>query len=817
MDNSPRKITTSVLIALGLAAPNAALSQDTADSFTLEEIIVTARKVGESIQDIPLSVQAFSAQQIAKQQITDVEDLVSFTPGVVMHNQLGSRNNPAISFRSIESSSERNKQTSSAFVDGVYLPGSSQWISMNDIERVEVVKGPQSAFFGRATFGGAINFITKTPGNAWRGDITAIIGDHGRQDIWLAAEGPIIKDKLAIRVSGRFYEFDGGVWDNSPPPGGARPGAEYGDLGAQETTAGNITLYATPTDNIAIKLRHSVNEDDDGPSPIFLVKGEQNNCGPFGNGTANYYCGTLSTGLISNGVSSATTPLGDTTYKDDVGLDREVTMTTLNIDWDVGGSGYTLTSVSGWYTDETQDYRTLLEDELDVFLQWEDESFSQELRLASPEDRRFRWMIGAYYLDLEYFGNGFSGFPSAGVPGLIFGFNPLTGQFDPRGGRGLFGVNPVPSDTIENKAIFGSIGFDITDQLTLSVELRREEETISTGTALTQEAPPLDSSTDELAIATAQPFGGAEVAVEGEFKATLPRVILDWKMSDDTMLYLSYSEGNNPGGFNPEVIQMEPNVAFPAFQSATGIGYTVDQAELKSYEVGAKHTFANGRGFLNGALYMMEWTNQRFRGFERNVDSNGDGRFVSGSDRLGAQLDYDSNGSTDIWGFELAGSYALSQNWAVSAGYNYNKSDIQVYEDTINGRVYGDRDASGFETARAPEHAATLGVDFVMPANMFGGDGEWYARYDGRYQSESYNWTVNLAKTEAAWLHNLRGGWRNDKYSVTAWVENVLDDDPVLASSRTTGSFLTGTLGYQLTIPTPRTFGITVTASFGGE
>lgn len=814
--HTKKNLTTAILIALGLGASGTAYSQSGGARYQIEEIIVTARKTDESIQDIPLSVQAFSAQQIQTQQITDVEDLVAFTPGVVMHNQLGSRNNPAISFRSIESSSERNKQTSSAFVDGVYLPGSSQWLSMNDIERVEVVKGPQSAFFGRATFGGAINFITKTPGNEWGADITAIVGDHGRQDIWLAAEGPIIKDKLAFRVSGRFYEFDGGVWDNSPPPGGAAPGRQFGDLGAQETTAGSITLYATPIDNLAIKFRHQVTEDDDGPSPIFLIKGENNNCGPFGTGTATYYCGTLSTDLISNGVSSATDPIVDPLYKSDLGLDREITMTSLNIDWDIMGSGYTVSSVTGWYSDDSADYRTLLEDELDVFLEWEDESFSQEFRLASPQDRRFRWMIGGYFLDLEYNKNAQTGFPSAGVG--PFTFNPFTGQFDGRGGRGLFGVNPTPSEKVENTAIFGSIGFDITEQLTVSLELRREVEDITTGTALIQEAPPLDSSTPEQAILTAQPFGGAEVPVAGEFKATLPRAILDYKFSDDTLFYLSYSEGNNPGSFNPEVIQLEPNVAFPAFFAEFGIGYTVEQAELISWELGAKHSLADGRGFINGAVYLMEWNNQRFRGFARDQDSNGDGVFILGSDRIGGQVDYDANGSTDIWGFELSGSYAISQNWIASVAYNYNKSEIQVYEDAVNRRVYGDANARGFETARAPDHTATVGLDFIMPAaEMLGSEGEWFARYDGRYQSESFNWTINLAKTEAAWLHNLRGGWRNDKYSVTAWVENVLDDDPVLASARTTGSFLTGALGYQLTIPVPRTYGVTFTARFGGE
>jgi iron complex outermembrane receptor protein len=330
-----------------------------------------------------------------------------------------------------------------------------------------------------------------------------------------------------------------------------------------------------------------------------------------------------------------------------------------------------------------------------------------------------------------------------------------------------------------------------------------------------QEAMPLDSSTPELAILTQQGFGGAEIDLVAEFTAWLPRVILDYKLTDDTLLYASYSKGNNPGGFNPEVIQLEPTVAFPAFNAAEGIEKEVLQAGLKSYEFGAKHSLADGRGYVNGAVYIMNWTNQRFRGFTRDVDSNGDGVFIQGSDRLGAQIDYNSNGSTNIWGFELAGSYVLTENWIASVTYNYNKSDIQVYNDAVNGRVYGDPDASGFETARAPDHAATFALDFNMAADgIGGGDGEWFGRYDAWYQSETYNWTVNLAKTQSTVLHNLRGGWRNDNYSVTAWVENLTDNDNVMASQRTTGSFLTGTLGYQFTLPEPRTFGVTLSASF---
>ena len=809
------KTTSSVLMALGLIAANSAVSQESQsgeeDKFRLEEIVVTARKVGESIQDIPLSVQAFSAESIQKQQIVNVEDIVKFTPGVVIANESGSRRNATVRFRGIEppNNTQRNLTTSSAFIDGVYLSGSSQWVSMFDMERVEVVKGPQSAFFGRATFSGAINYISKTPGNELGVDVQAIVGDNGRQDLWLAAEGPIIKDKLAARVSGRYYRYDG-AWDNSPPPGGARPGEEFGDIGARESDTYSVTLYATPTENLAIKFRHLYNEDDDGPATQFIIAGENNNCGPFGGGTSNYYCGELSSSLLTRGTSIETSDLADTRFADDLGYEVENTFTSLVVDWDIAGSGYTLSSVSGWYNEQLLEYKAQIPDELDVFVDWEDESFSQELRLTSPQDRRFRWMIGAYYLDLEYYKDGQVGFPSPGPQGPF-----SLGQ--PRGAPGLFGVNPQPTEAVENKAIFGSVGFDITEALTLSIELRREEETLDIASSVIQEAPPLDPNDP---VGSAQPFGGAEIPLSAEFTATLPRVILDYKVSEDTMLYASYSEGNNPGGFNTEVIQMEPTVALPAFQAENpGIGYNIEQAELESWEVGGKHTFANGRGFLNGAVYYMEWTNQRFGNFARDQDSNGDGVFIPGSDRLGQQIDFQGNGSTDIWGFEVAGSYAFSENWIASVGYNYTKTEIKEFLDSPSARVLGDSDASGNEIAQAPQHTATVSVDYVQPSgSLFGQEGgEWFARWDAWYQSEAYTWVINLAESEAAWLHNLRGGWRNDRFSVTAWVENVFDDDPVLASRRTTGSFLTGALGYFVSLPEPRTFGVTFTAHFGAQ
>lgn len=793
---SPMRVfCTLIIVPLGLAAPGTSFGQG--EEPLMEEITVTARKIGESIQDIPLSITAFTAEDIKEQGIASIEDIANFTPGLHMSNVIGTRNNPSLKFRGMDNSNtEREQQLASAFVDGIYLSGTSQWVSMNDVERVEVVKGPQSAFFGRATFGGAVNYITRTPGDELAIEAQLVAGQDGRADLEASVEGPLLDGRLSFRLSGRHYTYDGGL-DNDFPGGNT--------LGSQETRSISLTIYATPADNASIRFRSVYSQDDDGAGGQFLQLAAENNCGPFfaagsvpGIRARNYYCGTLTrdglTGLAVDTSVDMSTP-GSSWPKDDMGLDRYILLNSLEVNVEIGD--YTLSSVTGAFKDRTRDMREFLPGEFLFYREWEDTSFSQELRLTSPQASRLRWMLGAYYLDLTY-GKRISGLGCVTTRSLFC--SPFLGpRFHGASARGAFGgqfgIGEVldPDTTVTNKALFGSLAYDITERLTLSVEVRRADEDLDFGETIVQEAPPGQT--------------GAEVKPSGTFSSTTPRVILDYSLDDNTKIFASYAEGNNPGGFNDEIIGMAPSAA-QFFQENFGAGPTVPEGKLDNYEFGIKHSLANGRGFVNAGVYYMDWTNQRFQTFLTNVDSNGDGVFDQ-NDILGVQIDFSGSGNTDIRGVELSAGYALSENWSANFAYNYNRTKIKKYLDASFSQVFGYYDAADGELARSPNNSAAFSLAFNMPAAW---GGEWFARLDSFYQDGTFAWVHNLAGTETEVISNMRGGWRNERYTVTVWVENVTDSDAVLAARRFTSSFATGAIGFTLTLPDPRQVGVTVQA-----
>ena len=195
----------------------------TVQAQSLEEITVTARRAEESLQEVPISISAFSGDQLQDMGVVDNEQVAYMTVNFNSVQQLGRRlDRPVI--RGMSAPSTFGEPNASYFIDGVYLAGSVSNLTMGPIERVEILRGPQSAQFGRATFSGAVSYVTRRPTNDFMGEVTvsAATQETDRINGWVS--GPIIPDQLLFFVSGGYNQY-GGEWNNSleanslaPPP-----------------------------------------------------------------------------------------------------------------------------------------------------------------------------------------------------------------------------------------------------------------------------------------------------------------------------------------------------------------------------------------------------------------------------------------------------------------------------------------------------------------------------------------------------------------------------------------------------------------------
>ena len=251
--------TASILIIplAGLVAPKAS-----AQVAALEEIVVTARKREESIQDVPLSITAFTGEELERGGFVDLEDISFQTTGMQFNNELaGTRPGRLFSnirFRGVEGSEYSTLQTASLFVDGIFALQGAQTLALSDLERVEVIKGPQSAAFGRNSFAGAINYITRAPDmEEFSGRIKADAGEYDQHELDVTADIPIAPGVLALRIGGRYFN-KGAMYRNEAGVG----------VGEQRSESAFATLFVQAADNVSIKLRYYQQDDSDGPAGV---------------------------------------------------------------------------------------------------------------------------------------------------------------------------------------------------------------------------------------------------------------------------------------------------------------------------------------------------------------------------------------------------------------------------------------------------------------------------------------------------------------------------------------------------------------------
>ena len=784
------KISNGVAAAVSIAiisTSGIATAQDAVEMTGLEEIVVTARKRSESIQDAPLTIQAFTDQQIEERGAQSLADLAKFAPGLTL-NAGSSRSASDFSIRGMTQISpvgDNRKDLVTVFIDGVPYIGNPSGIGTEDLARVEVIKGPQSALFGRATFGGAISLITTTPGDEFKGRVSATAATDGEYRLQGSVEGPLIENKLAGRLFVEGSTFDG-FYKN----------AFGGRLGESDQRFVSGTLNFTPTEDISVRLRYSNRHDEDGPAATTLIaRSNEHNCGPFPGfqtrslfglppsftlaQSRRVYCGELRAPSgpigINTNLPASTIPL---IPLKEHRLDLDHELAAITADWTFGG-GYTVTAIASTQEqniEQVRDFELAPEDRYQVYLTNDQTQDTYELRLTSPAEQRFNWMIGVARLETTFDTIG------AFINGALFG---TAGAPTPAAAS----LVPLRSAS-ETDSIFGSLGFNITDALSLSVEARRQNDVQTSGVGLPTE-------------------------FDIETKATLPRVLVRYAFNDETNVFANYAKGNQPTQGYATFFQLTP--AQQTVASANGVNPSAPEAEVENYEIGIKHREADGRWYLNASIYYLEWVGrQGVRTIQ--VDLNGDGQITNLPAPAGENFNVVpfAAGDSNTKGVELDGAFRIAERWTIGGSAAYADSEItKALNETIPLRFLGITDAKGFNFPLVPEFSGALYGQYDAP---LADSRSWFARTDVTYIGKRYDSIANFAWVPEQVRANLRAGLRSDAWEFTAYVNNVFDDDTLEASryqsDSATDPFLFQLASSEAVLPNKRQFGVTASFRF---
>ncbi len=769
----------AAIMSLTLPAGHAAAQDAAADQGPQSEaearqetIVITGRKKEEALLDAPVAVTAFDAASITNLQLESVDDIARFTSGLSFSKAFGrSTERPVVRGQSnVLAGVQFGVESGTAyFIDGVYYSGSIQNLDPNDLARVEVIKGPQSALYGRNTYAGAINFITRGGADKFEGAAKLRVGTNGTSEAALTLAGPLFEG-LTGRLSYRGYEY----------------GGEHGNAVTKENVGDESTISVSgvidwkPTETFDLRIRTSYNKDEDGPLPIFLQPAAQNNCLPGyrslrfwalsgSTNTNQYYCGVIRPGKVAlntgpdadgvrnlvNGVplnatlSFAPQPysLADGTAFD--GLYRELYVTTLNANYNIGGSGWII-SLLGGYSDEVlltgfdSDHssvnwfvsgpnaepffaNTTRDDIVD---------YSAELQLRTPEDNRLRAMIGLYLYD-----------QLANDSELTFA--------KPRGPAA-----PFSKRTTRNEAVFGLIEADLTSRVSVTLEGRYAEETKTDTTSTVTPRVSYDKFT--------------------------PRVTVDYDLNNGGTIYAVYAQGVKPGGING------------ALGQAVGMP-TYDQEESDNYEIGLKTPFSLGGNSafnLAASAYFIDATKVQVTnavasplGAVNSIATNQGAAEIKGIeiDASGSLNDIVSGGISYAWTDPKFTKGCDPDQWILTSGGGlFNNPSAQTgvnFTSAFPGSGPATCNIAGNRLPLTSEHqaAAFLRLDF-NEAGPF--ESDFFISGDVTYESSKFVQVHNKAETGDATLIGGRLGFETDGWTFSVYGQNIGDEDSIVMATR---------------------------------
>lgn len=748
-------------IPAALAVAIAAISSAPATSaqqLMLEEVIVTAQKRAEGLQDVPVAVSAISGDKIATAGIQGMEDLSSYVPNFNLFISPGGGSPARIFIRGIGSGNNAAfEQSVGMFVDGVYTGRSQQYlVPFLDVTSVEVLKGPQGALFGKNTVAGAMIINSARPSHEFEAELRAHHEfEYGTEEYVAMVSGPLT-DRLSGRLAGK-YRDQGGYMDNL---------VRNVDEPEVESTGlrGSLLFNASDTLQLYGKVEYS----------------EVDRVGA--NGQLTNIDGNFR-GILQH--KDALTPLEDAKFDDrntsfsfsPEGAALESLSATVQVDWDLGE--HTLTSLTNYSDYETE---TILDGDFSNLLFLEQrplenfEQVSQEFRLTSPGGETLDYIVGAYFetqeldvdtpTDMNLVALSAINIPGSPVPPVQTGIEQLYYQ---------------ESDT---SSVFGQLSWSIADSWTLTAGARysKDEKEGSRALRLTDfmtkqdlQDPFTRAIVTNLLLRYEFETGDDRSADNLSYSANLA-----WDYSDNGMAYIRYARGYKTGGFNANT-----TVAAPLEPGEVPADFEYDDEEVNSIELGAKMTFLDGAAELNLAAFYTELSDLQVSSF---VDSG----FVVGNaaESTSKGVEAEARWAAAPWlNFVLSVAYLDSTYddfpGAPCTSAQLLRGDGSGSPDDIaavtsagcegyTGPATGTTNLKGGVAGRAPEWSGMFITNLILPV---GESMVFRASLDVQYEDEverdslqnyqdSYykvNARLGLASTDETWAIALIGKNLNDE------------------------------------------------------
>jgi len=756
-----------ICIALALSLPGFALAQG-GSAPALEEVVVTAQKRAQSLQDVPLSITAFTAETIDRAGITDFSDYAIRTPNLGFQEQ-GSSANTKFGIRGVTNIGGQANSVG-VYVDefnvvpNVITTGQSRTAdtSLLDIERIEVLRGPQGTFFGRNTMGGAISITTQKPDlEDTFGKITLEAGEDEHYLVRATGNAPI-GDSMALRGGVYYQEYDGYI-DNKGPADASN---------AEDNTGARLSLRWQPDSRLVADFAASYSKlEQDYPAmvPTGILAEIPTQVVEEGGiffdlfelpvwplDTVNFF--------PDNHTATATDMSRD--------LENETTTLTARIEYDF--ERVRLTSVTG-YIDN--DYEQAGEGDASVapaFWVGRDSdmnAFSQEFRLSSLDGGSLNWMVGMIYSDDETEETDISThletdpylalWDALGI--LEFGLPGDIGDILANGPSGVSVGNFEDVDRgseTKSYAVFGDVTWDFADGWTAAAGLRYTYDDVE-----------YFETTRETV-----PFEVADVSDDETFEDWSPRFNLSWLPDDDITLYATISKGYKVGGFNAnqDLVQL-------FFDEETGW----------NYELGFKSQWWDRRLQFNTAVFYFDWNDLQVRGQDVRTQR----QVVVNADAAHSQ------------GLEIEVKALLCEGLTLDLGYGYVEAEFDSFQNAIdtNGDLF---DADGNAIPLAPENTFNAALQYEFP--LFSGDA--YALLDYAFIDDQYTSADNNPdrEIESYDLWNLRVGYDTERFGVQLFVENLADEE----YSSATENLETYYTGLQRTVGRPRWAGVRLDVRF---